>query len=126
MTVDPAEITAIVGAVGGLFALIGGGLYKGLGVIAGIAKDMRETTERMHGQSHKALTDCAVAMAQQAESGKQTAHALSELSKAVEKVIFRVETVEKRVAERPVTQRLEREPPEPSRVHYDPDLRTRP
>ena len=126
MTVETGEIAAIVSAFGGLFALIGGGLYKGLGFIAGIAKDTRESFERMHDASHKALTDCAVAMSQQAEAGHHTAGALSSLSNAVNGLTLRVATVEKHVAERPATARLEREPPEPSRVKYEPEMRTRP
>ena len=126
MTVDSGEIVAILSAIGGLFAAVGTGLYKGLSFFRDIAKDFREFSERMHTASTKALTDCAVAMSQQAESGHHTAGALSNLSNAVNGLTLRMATVEERVAERPATQRLEREPPEPSRVDYDPTLRTRP
>ena len=126
MTVDSGEIVAILGAIGGIFAAVGAGLYKGLSFFRDIAKDFREFSERMHTASTKALTDCAVAMSQQAESGHHTAGALSNLSNAVNGLTLRMATVEERVAERPATQRLEREPPEPSRVDYDPTLRTRP
>jgi len=73
MTVDSGEIVAILGAIGGLFGAVGAGLYKGLSFFRDIAKDFREFSERMHTASTKALTDCSVAMSQQAESGHHTA-----------------------------------------------------
>lgn len=126
MTVDSGEIVAILGAIGGLFGAVGAGLYKGLSFFRDIAKDFREFSERMHTASTKALTDCAVAMSQQAEAGHHTAGALSSLSRAVDGLTLRVATVEERVAERPATARIERDPPEPSRVPYEPAMRTRP
>jgi len=80
----------------------------------------------MHTASTKALTDCSVAMSQQAEAGHHTAGALSSLSRAVDGLTLRVATVEERVAERPATARIEREQPEPSRVPYEAAMRTRP
>jgi hypothetical protein len=128
VTVDSGEIVAILGAIGGLFGAVGAGLYKGLAFFRDIAKDFREFSERMHDASTKALTDCAVAMSKQAESGHHTAGALSSLSKAVDGLTSRVSLVERHVeaAHRVPTARFDRDAPEQTRVEYEPAMRTRP
>lgn len=127
MTVDSGEIVAILGAIGGLIAAVGAGMYKGLTFFRDIAKDFREFSERMHDASTKALMDCAVAMSKQAESGHHTAGALSSLSKAVDGLTSRVSLVERHVeaVNRSPTARFEREQEPHVRVEVEPGLRTR-
>ena len=122
MNIEPAEIATL----GGILAAAGTGIWRGLVLILSSAKEQRDAIERMHGESTSAIKDCAVAMVKQADSGIQTAHALGNLSKAVDGLTLRVVAVERHVAERPPTARIERDPPEPSRVPYEPEFRTRP
>jgi len=129
MTVDSGEIVAVLGAVGTLLAAAGGGLWRGLVLILRMFEKtndsqrqmmdkLEQSHERMHSETTTALRENAVATVKHA-------HAIEGLSRAVDGLQGRVAVVERHI-ERTPTERLQREPEQPSRVGYDPAMRTRP